>query len=697
MVDILDAESRWNTFFTETQENEISSLLHYWPDERSLVVPYSALYNHDPSFANEVIEHPHIIKEGTEMLQTLCEGRGKDVEPILRVSELPLERRMQIRELRSEHVHELVAIEAVISKISAVRPRMYRAIYLCNRCGHNTEMRAEDEQVLESPQICDETDGGCGRNKNSTSWKLEPDSSLIDSQFLELQEPPEQVRGGAQPERVRVLGEHDLAGIIYPGDRVIANGIPFIRPQRKQGQKTPIFDIFIKLVSIERQNVALEEIQITEEDTKRIMRLKEEDNLYELFRNSIAPTVYGELPIKESLLLQVFGGVSRQNADGTRSRGDIHILLMGDPGVAKSQLIHHLADRAPRSQISSGQSATAAGLTATAVRDDMADGRWTLEAGALVLADQGLAAIDELDKMSAGDRAAMHEALEQQTIHVSKAGINATLKTRCALLAAANPRHGKFDRSEFYTKQINLPASLITRFDVIWLMVDNPEKDHDERIARHIIDTRQQGSPELLIEEGRTAHVSEEEEKDGLVESLGTRIISEDLFRKYVAYAKRHVFPSLNLEAKEIISEFYISTRLQPTEDEDAIPISARALEGLVRLAEASARIRLSSEATGEDAQRAVLTMKRWRDTLMVGGFDETTLHSGTPAKRRNLQRSIRQALNQLGAEREDVNLIDLLNELEPEFSRTEIQGELDKMRNSGAIYEPRDGVYRFA
>ena len=207
-------------------------------------------------------------------------------------------------------------------------------------------------------------------------------------------------------------------------------------------------------------------------------------------------------PQKESLMLQLFGGVSGKNADGTRVRGDIHILLMGDPGVAKSQLLSYMSEISPRGRFTSGMSASAAGLTAAAVQDSTADGRWTLEAGALALADLGLAAIDEFDKMNENDRSSMHEAMEQQRISISKAGINATLSTRCAILAAANPKSGRFQSvSEVpFTNQINLKPPLLSRFDIIWLLTDEPQQDKDKMIANHIIETRMSATSELLIE-----------------------------------------------------------------------------------------------------------------------------------------------------------------------------------------------------
>ena len=214
--------------------------------------------------------------------------------------------------------------------------------------------------------------------------------------------------------------------------------------QRKNGKNTPVFDLFLRITSVERENIPFEEVQISEEDENYIKDLAKREDITDILIRSISPSIFGYNKIKESLLLQLFGGVRRLNSDKTTSRGDIHILLMGDPGVAKSQMLRYMSLISPRGRFTSGKSASAAGLTAAAVKDAIADGRWTLEAGTLVLADMGLAAIDEFDKMSENDRSSMHEAMEQQTISITKAGINATLKTRCAVLAAANPQSRTF-------------------------------------------------------------------------------------------------------------------------------------------------------------------------------------------------------------------------------------------------------------
>ena len=429
------------------------------------------------------------------------------------------------------------------------------------------------------------------------------------------------------------------------------------------------------------------------------MEIKEvarREDIYELFTKSIAPSIFGMEKIKETLMLQLFGGVARLNPDGTRNRGDIHILLMGDPGVAKSQLLNYMASISPRGRFTSGQSASAAGLTAAAVQDAAADGRWTLEAGALVLADLGLAAIDEFDKMNESDRSSMHEAMEQQRISISKAGINASLRTRCAVLAAANPKAGKFESvTEVpFTAQINLAPPLISRFDVIWLLTDAPEMEKDSMIANHIIKNRLRGTSELLVNEGSAPDPTKTANAAGLKkDETNGEALQRDLIRKYVAFAKRTVHPNLTPDARDFIVDFYVQTRKKGGESSDSVSITARALEALARLAESSARIRLSDEATLEDAERAVRLTKTWRYELMGENFDETATYAGKKAGARNQERQIKDIVSELtnnGGEGH-AKLVEVLTEAERlGIDRNKAEDIIDKLCQSGQMFRPK-------
>ena len=695
MLQEFDLPARWTSLIQDYFSEAVHNLAQTWPDEQSLEVSYRIIEGFDTEFANDIVKNPdlHFHAANQALRQFLIDAGGAVMYPFVRIIHLPSDQVRTVSQLRADDIGQMLALDSVVTKISGVRPRIYSAVFECVACNHSMVINQPNEQELIEPIECEQITGGCGRAKRLTRFVLNhKESILINSQFIELQELPEQMKGGIQPERIICIGEHDLAGKLNPGDRVKANGVLFIRSQRKGGKDTPVFDIFLRIQSLERQNIPLEEINITEDEELEIKELARRPDIYDLFTNSIAPSIFGMNHIKESLMLQLFGGVARLNEDGTRNRGDIHILLMGDPGVAKSQLLSYMSKLSPRGRFTSGQSASAAGLTAAAVQDPTADGRWTLEAGALVLADLGLAAIDEFDKMNEGDRSSMHEAMEQQRISISKAGINASLRTRCAILAAANPKKGKFEPvSEIpFTSQINLSPPLVSRFDVIWLLTDDPDENKDAKIANHIIKNRLRGVSELLVNEGSAPDPSKSSAE--LKKSADdSEMLPRELIRKFIAHAKRTVHPNLTDEARDSIVKFYIETRKKGGNSTDSVSITARSLEALARLAEASARIRLSQEATLEDAERAIKITRLWRYALMGEDFDETSTYAGKKGSVRNKERTIRDIVLTLQNDGDGVvNSIDVYNEAEKVgIDRNTAETIIEKLVLNGTLMRP--------
>ena len=689
----------WQSFFKEHSFEEIRKLLLYWPDRRSLLVSYADLQTYNPEFAQYVVMNPQSsISTGQKDLRKYCRSMGeKEITVFLRLQDLPGDQQRPINKIRSEDIGKLLGVDAVVSRISGVRPRLFEAAFQCT-CGAIWKEMQPNEQQLIEPMWCSNhgDDHGCGGKRPNIRFTLVPhQSQMINTQFIELQQPPEQVKGGGQPDRISCIADHDLAGQLTPGDRVVANGELFVRTKKKGGKETPVFDIFLQLLSIERQNIPLEEVQISEEEEQEIKDLASRADIVDLLENSIAPSIFGYSYIKRSLVLQLFGGVSRKNSDGTRLRGDIHILLLGDPGVAKSQMLHFMSQISPRGRFTSGMSASSAGLTAAAVQDSTSDGRWTLEAGALPLADQGLAAIDEFDKMGDGDRSSMHEAMEQQTISISKAGINASLSTRCAVLAAANPKGGNRFRTDFdeypFNTQVNIGAALLTRFDVIWLITDTATGSEDERIAGHIMNTRAAGVSETLIEEGAEADpavTSSRLETDKSAD--GREIIGRDLFRKFIAYTKRNIHPVLDKNARARIQEYYVETRRKKGASHDSVAISPRSLEALARLSEASAKIRLSQVATREDAEAAISITEQWRNEVMGDNYDETTMHTGMTPTKRDLRGKIMQVIMEYQNENggRQMPLTELYSIMDQgNYDRSEVERLMEKLSLDGHVF----------
>jgi replicative DNA helicase Mcm len=715
MVLQFDMGARWRGFLEEVCHESIATFSLLWPEEQGLEVRYGDLQAYDPDFASDVLLHPGLsLDAARQTLKALLQDLGVDADAELRLIELPLDHRFVLREIRNKHISPLIAIEGIVAKITSVRPMITIATFRCI-CGYDTVLEQLDESKMTTPLMCEIHEGGCGREDRKTRFTIvHEDSAHLDTQTVEIQELPEKVKSGQSAEVMQCYLQGDMAGVLSPGNRVVLNGRLFRRAQRKGGRDTPIFDLIFKCHSFERKNIPLEEVTISDEEKEMIVNYSKREDLESLLVNSIAPSIFGHYAIKRSLVLQLFGGVSRINSDGTRARGDIHILLMGDPGVAKSQLLNYMVALAPRGQFASGMSTSGAGLTAAAVQHS--DGGWTVEAGALPLADMGLACIDEFDKMGEQDRSAMHEAMEQQKISIHKATVHTTMRTRCAILAAANPSDGKFihpevdKKSRPYTQQIMLTKPLLTRFDCIWMMLDKPEKDDDRRIGMHIAKYRQTGTPEWLIDEGIAPAPTSEDVAKGIID--GSELIEPDLFQKYVAYAKKFIHPTLTDAARETIVDYYVKTRTEGgginesgsvytdgkkfgtesgLDSFDSVPITARSIESLVRLAEAHARTRLSDDVEIVDANLAIATFDVWRYELMGGDYDETSMVSGkTTTKRNQEHRIVSYIIQQYQNTDQTVKLFSILNEMEKHnISKTQVEEILDSLCNGGTLFRP--------
>jgi len=456
--------ARWEEFFSEMGlESEIIGLTDRYPEERSLKIRFEDLNRFDTDMSIHLLRQPlNVLTAGEEAIRRVVPPTEEPVEIHLRILGVPRDSRIQIRDLRAKHLGRFIAVEGLVRKATEVRPMVVDALFQCLRCG-TVIKEPQEGQAFREPMECYEDQGGCKRSANATKFKLLGEASrYTDTQKIEVQEAPEGLRGGEEPQRLSAFTEDDLTGKINPGMRVTLNGILRSSQKGKPGQKSTLFDIMLDVNSIELEQVEFEEIEVTPEDIKRIEAEAADPDIYRRIVASIAPSIYGLSTEKEALAMQLFSGVPKVMPDGRRIRGDLHLLLVGDPGTAKSELLSYMSRLSPRGIYATGKAASAAGLTAAAVRDEFGEGRWTLEAGALVLADKGLAAIDEIDKMNPQDRSAIHEAMEQQRVSVAKAGITAVLQARCAVLAAANPKFGRFDETKYISEQIDLPPTLLS-------------------------------------------------------------------------------------------------------------------------------------------------------------------------------------------------------------------------------------------
>ncbi|NPA74669.1 MAG: minichromosome maintenance protein MCM [Euryarchaeota archaeon] len=645
-----------------------------YPSEKSLYVSFEDIVMYNADFAEDVLENPEkCIILGEKAIKNYLNTPN---EIHLRINNISENFRTEIRNLRTSHLGKFISIRGIIRRASEVRPRVKIAAFKCSDCGALNYVEQDGNRLI-LPDKCDT----CNKPRGKVKFAFVPSDSVFeDFQVVEVQDTPESLRGGEQPQRIKAELMDDIAGSLVPGDRVIINGILKAQEVRIQNVLSTEFRMFLEINSVDREEKEYSTEEITEEDIAEIKELASNPDVIDKLKNSIAPTIYGMDLIKEALVLQMFGGVAKTMPDGTKIRGDVHVLLVGDPGTAKSQLLSKMAQLAPRGIYTSGKGSSAAGLTATAVRDET--GRWTLEAGALVLADLGLAAIDEMDKMSATDRDSIYQAMEQQIITVTKAGIYATLMSRCSVLAAANPKLGRFDPLQPLPSQIDLPIPLLSRFDVIFKILDVPQPKRDRATAEHILKVHLVGEKLNLGEEDIT-----------IEEHLGE--VPPELLRKYVIYAKEHVIPKLSDEAIRRISDEYQKMRATYQET-NRVAITPRQLEAMIRLAEASARARLSDVVTLKDAERAINIVKEYmKDVSSENGvFDADIVSTGTSTSTRQLIYRIKDFIEDFYQENEVYPKEEDIYEVftHEGFTRAKVREAIEKLRRGGEIIRDTKG-----
>lgn len=687
MKEYSDTEIKQNfkEFLDDNFSSELMHIADNYPDERSVEVEYRLMVRYfGDEFPAHILKKPSkCLKLAEEAALEIVGSSYEDVHIHIRVIKLPESLHKQIRELRAEDLTEFIAVGGLARKATEVRPRLTKAVFECVRC--NAKVQVEQvSNTIEEPIEC----SGCGKSSNKTNFMLLlEDSEFQNYQNLEIQESPEGLRGGDQPQRLKGWVEEDLVGQVSPGDRITLNGILDGNPKSgKGGSKSRTYDIFVRVNSIDVQEYEYQDIKLSEEDEKKIKKAAENPNVFNDIVNSISMSIQGLRMEKTGLALQLFSGVRKEMED-QNIRGDIHILLVGDPGTAKSQLLRYIADLSPRGMYASGKGSTGAGLTAAAIREEiMGESKWTLEAGTLVLADKGIAAIDELDKMREEDRSSMHEAMEQQSISVAKAGINARLNSRCAILGAANPQYGRFEEHQNISQQIKLPAPLISRFDLIFALLDVPNTEKDRSIADHILKVHLEG--EKLMND-------EDYEIDNRLKAT----FDKEFLRKYIAYAKR-INPEMTDESISKLKNFYMDIRQQGS-DTNTIPITARQLESLVRLAEASARAHLRDTVTAEDSNRAINVTEYFLTQVASteGGFDIDMVAAEVSHSERTILHELRDIIRDLDQVHEEgVPIQEIKKEANNNgISGEQVEKELKRMKREGMLYNPKEGRFKFA
>ena len=541
------------------------------------------------------------------------------------------------RGLTAELTNQYVGVQGIVTRISEVRSKLVYSVHYCeetkkgNIKEYNDQMKiAESTNTYGQPLNGNFEVGKASgfmnnaipqRDINHNPLTLEyGHSKFKNNQTILLQEPPERTPLGQLPRSVEVVLEGDLVDKVKPGDRIQVNGvfktISTMSTNTSGGVKTVLIG-----TNVQELNNDIQQNEFTGEDLKRIRELAKQKNVFDVLANSIAPGIYGHQDIKRALVLQLLGGNETNLEDGTHLRGDINILMIGDPSTAKSQFLRYMLNMAPNAINTTGKGSTGVGLTAAVVVDrDL--GERHLEAGAMVLGDRGIVCIDEFDKMNEVDRVAIHEVMEQQTVTIAKAGIHVSLNARCSVLAAANPIYGQYQSELSASRNIGFPDSLLSRFDLCFIVLDEHSSELDRKISEKVIDNHMFTidaakfgddaedkviEPEIKLEENKKTTMYEKFNPRS--KSDNNNILTKEFLRKYIYYAKSKINPALTREATEYISKSWSNLRERSISDDykgKTIPVTVRTLESLIRLATAFAKARLSQKVEKQDALNAV-------------------------------------------------------------------------------------------
>ncbi len=560
------------------------------------------IYEFDKKMYNQLVYYPaemilYFDKVLNELYRSILltdeEAAQFENNILTRIYNLKFKSRM--RDLNPKDVNHLISITGIIIKTSEVFPEMKDALFRCTKCS-NLVQTPIDRGKLSEPYFC---------QKCATRHSFELVHNLCtfsDKQFVKMQETPENVPEGETPQNVSLIVYDDMVDCSKPGDRVEITGIYRAQPHRVTRNKRilmSIFQTYIDVVSVsstsknrglimEEEDIDNDNVELTGEDIHRIKELALDPNIYRILEQSLAPSIWENEDVKKGLLCQLFSGSKKDFSKDRRTnfRNDINVLLVGDPSVAKSQLLQFVHKIVPRGIYTSGKGSSAVGLTAYITKDPETR-ELVLESGALVLSDKGICCIDEFDKMSDDTKTILHEVMEQQTISIAKNGIVCSLNARTAILAAANPKESRYNLTKSLVYNIQLPPTLLSRFDLIYLMIDKPNRPNDERLAQHI----------LALYSPETYKAYKQNSKE----------LPRELFTKFISYARKNINPTIPPELTEEMVQTYLSMRNRGRGAAARTTITAtpRQLESLIRIAEALAKMRLSEIVELKDVKEA--------------------------------------------------------------------------------------------
>lgn len=618
------------------------------------------------------------------------EGLPLDGEPIINVPLIHArvynyEPLTQLKNVRANYYGKYIALRGTVVRVSNIKPLCTNLAFVCATCGDVQGVPLPDgKYTLPTKCLVPEC-----RGRSFTADRSSPLTSTVDWQSVKVQElmSDDQREAGRIPRTIECELVQDLVDSCVPGDMVTITGIVKVSSTEEGASKNKndkcMFLLYIeansvsnskgqKLKNFDDETFQRSFMEFSLKDLYAIQEIQAEENLFRVIVNSLCPAIYGHEIVKAGLALALFGGCQKFVDDKNRIpvRGDPHVLVVGDPGLGKSQMLQAVCNIAPRGVYVCGNTSTSSGLTVTLSRDGTS-GDFALEAGALVLGDQGICGIDEFDKMG-NQHQALLEAMEQQSISLAKAGIVCSLPARTSIVAAANPVGGHYNKAKTVSENLKMGSALLSRFDLVFILLDTPNEDHDHLLSEHVMamrtGRRKACSSTLVTRASSQEHsvlqaTSDRPLLERLKISTGENFdaIPHQLLRKYVGYARQYVHPNLSPEAAQVLQEFYLKLRKQ-NQGADSTPITTRQLESLIRLTEARSRLELREKSTKEDAEDVIEIMKysmlgTYSDEFGKLDFERSQHGSGMS----NLSQAKRfmSALNSI-AERTYNNLFDL-------------------------------------
>jgi len=671
----------------------------------SITISMADLEKYDPDLANLLKNNPYTI---LPIFEEVVLDLAKGIDPSL-VEQLTLKNKkirvwitpskdvIRLRDIGVDYLNKIVTIEGMIIQQTSPFSHVSKVYVICISEGEKGEETyhayypPEGEEFYDKVKIPKDSEICNPKHK----MKIDESQSIeVDWQKAIIQETPEDVPPGQIPRQLELVFEEDLVDSVRPGDRVRVLGILKLKNELWYSPKANS-DFYLKVLGVEQLESSFEETKISEEDEEKIKELAKDPQIVDRIVNSIAPSLYGLRDIKEAIALSLFGGIDYEFEDGTKKRGNIHVLIIGEPATAKSQLALAIRKIAPRVVFANGKGSTGVGLTASVTKEKNSD-IWVLNVGAVVLANGGVAVIDEIDKMNKDDRAYLNEAMEQQTVSINKANIHAVLKAKTTIIGFGNPKGGRFDPEIDILDQINLEPTILSRFDLIFTL----RETYDEETLKKY---------EFIIKT-RTAITNKDKIDAYLIPGINEKgLIPSDLLKKYIIYARTHIMPKWEDEATKYLVDF-VKELTQKSQQLKGLKrlITARQIDGFMRLLEAYAKMRLSDKVTVDDVKRAIDIFKRSLKSLGIDieseNADIDKIMTGVSEEERRIEDIILNIIDDLMVNGGCAKYSDILTEFEKAMEGRNLDSKtitkmldkaLEDLRKRNYIYEPRNNCYK--